>query len=136
MARRPTLEIDGVPYLNVFEVSYKLYTSKDESGRPSDRAHGGLIKIKRQSNDNVEIARWAMNSSKPNWKGGRVIFRDPDNVDATMKELVWQNGFITSYEEHVPHVKDNPDDQMWEEFEISCQILTIGDAEIDNLWEE
>lgn len=136
MARRPSLEIDGVPYLNVFEVTYSVYTSKDESGRPSDRAHGGLIKIRRQSNEKVDITRWAMDSSKPNWKKGKVVFKDPDNVNAIMKELTWENGFITYYEEGVPHVKESPDEQMWEYFEISCEKLTIGDAEIDNLWEE
>ena len=134
MARRPALEIDGVKFKNVYEVSYKLYTAKDETGRPSDRAHAGIIKIKRESDESGDIARWAMDSSKPNWKSGKVTFKNPN--DATMKELNWENGFITFYEEHVPHIKDRPDDQMWEEFEISCQKLTISDAEIDNLWEE
>jgi hypothetical protein len=134
MARRPALEIDGVKFKNVYEVAYKLYTAKDETGRPSDRAHAGIIKIKRESDESGDIARWAMDSSKPNWKSGKVTFKNPN--DATMKELKWENGFITFYEEHVPHIKDRPDDQMWEEFEISCQKLTISDAEIDNLWEE
>ncbi len=134
MARRPILEIDGVAYKNVYEVSYRLYTAKDETGRPSDRAHAGVIKIKRESDETCDIARWAMDSSKPNWKNGKVMFKNPD--DATMKELAWENGFITAYAESVPHIKNNPDEQMWEEFEISCQKLTISDAEIDNLWEE
>jgi hypothetical protein len=133
MARRPTLEIDGVVYRNVYEVSYTLYTAKDETGRPSDRAHGGLIKIKRESGGNTDIARWAMDSSEPNWKQGRVTFMTPDNK--TMKELKWDSGFITNYEEHVPHTKEHPDEQMWEYFEISCKALTIGDTQIDNLWE-
>ncbi len=134
MARRPILVIDEVPYKNVYEVSYNLYTAKDETGRPSDRAHAGSIRIVRESDENVNIARWAMDSSKPNWKKGKVTFKNPN--DATMKELKWENGFITNYEEHVPHIKDKPDEQIWECFEISCQKLTIGDAEIDNLWEE
>lgn len=134
MARRPTLEIDGVTYKNVYEVSYILYTAKDETGRPSDRAHAGVIRVKRESDDTTDIARWAMDSSKPNWKKGKVIFKNPD--DAAMKELAWENGFITAYEEHVPHIKNNPDEQMWELFEISCQKLTVSDAEIDNRWEE
>ena len=46
MARRPVLEIDGVVYKNVYEVSYILYTAKDETGRPSDRAHAGIIAVK------------------------------------------------------------------------------------------
>ena len=134
MARRPVLKIDGVGFKNVYEVSYRVYTAKDETGRPSDRAHAGVIRVKRESDESGDIARWAMDSSKPNWKNGEVLFKNPD--DATMKELTWENGFITAYEEHVPHIKDNPDEQMWEAFEISCQKLTIKDAEIDNLWEE
>ena len=134
MARRPALEIDGVVYKNVYEVNYKVYTAKDETGRPSDRAHAGVIKVKRESDETTDIARWAMDSSKPNWKAGKVTFKNPD--DADMKELTWEDGFITYYEEHVPHIKDNPDEQIWEEFEISCQKLSISDSEIDNRWQE
>lgn len=134
MARRPILEIDGVTYKNVYEVSYGLYTAKDETGRPSDRAHAGVIRIARESDENADIARWAMDSSKPNWKAGKVLFKNPD--DATMKELSWEDGFITKYEETVPHIKQRPDDQVYECFEISCHKLVIADAEIDNRWEE
>jgi hypothetical protein len=134
MARRPTLEIDGVVYKNVYEVSYVLYTAKDETGRPSDRAHAGVIRVKRESDETSDIARWAMDSSKPNWKAGKVIFKNPD--DADMKELTWEDGFITAYEEHCPHIKDKPDEQIWESFEISCQKLKIADSDIDNRWQE
>jgi len=134
MARRPTLEIDGVVYKNVYEVSYRLYTAKDETGRPSDRAHAGTIKVKRESDETADIARWAMDSSAPNWKAGKVTFKNP--TDAMMKELMWNEGFITEYIETIPHVKDNPDDQIHEYFEISCHDLTIADATIDNRWEE
>ncbi len=134
MARRPTLEIDGVTYKNVYSVSYEMYTARDETGRPSDRAHAGVIKISRESDESTEIARWAMDSSKPNWKSGKVLFRNPD--DAEMKELTWEEGFISKYEETIPHIKNNPDDQIYEYFEISCHSLAIGDARIDNRWEE
>ncbi len=82
----------------------------------------------------LDIARWAMDSSKPNWKAGKVTFRDPS--DSEMKALTWEEGFVTSYEETIPHVKDSPDDQIYESFEISAHKLVIGDAEIDNRWEE
>jgi len=135
MARRPILEIDGVAYKNVYEVSYELYTSKDETGRPTDRAHAGLIKVTRESDDNTDISRWAMDSSQPNWKAGKVIFKDPKS-ESTMKELTWEEGFITKYEETIPHIKEKPDDQVFEYFEISCHRLAVGDAQIDNRWEE
>ena len=134
MARSPILEIDGVPYPHVYAVSYILYTEKDETGRPSDRARGGVIKITRESDDKSEICRWATDSAKSNFKPGKVTFKSPE--DAVLKELEWENGFITHYEEHVPHTKDRPDDQMYEYFEISAQKIKIKDAEVNNRWEE
>jgi hypothetical protein len=134
MARRPILEIDGVVYKNVYEVSYMLYTAKDETGRPSDRAHAGVIRVMRESDEKSDIARWAMDSSKPNWKAGKVTFKNPD--DNEMKTLNWEEGFITAYSENIPHIKNRPDDQIYETFEISAHKVTIGDAEIDNRWEE
>ncbi len=134
MARRPTLEVEGVAYPNVYSVTYVLYTAKDETGRPSDRAHAGVITVIRESTADTTMASWAMNSAKPNWKGGKVIFRNPD--DSVMKELTWTDGFITSYKETIPHVKESPDQQVYEEFQISCQTLSIADASIDNRWQE
>jgi hypothetical protein len=136
MARRPVLEIDGVVYKNVYEVSYDIYTAKDETGRPTDRAHAGTIKVTIESDPegNVDIARWAMDTSKPNWKGGKITFKNPD--DADMKTLEWEDGFITKYEETIPHIKDKPDVQIYQYFEVSCQKLKVGDAEVDNRWQE
>jgi hypothetical protein len=135
MARRPTLEVDGVSYKNVYQVEYTLYTAKDDTGRPSDRAHAGTIRVSRESDDNTDLARWAMDSSETNWKAGKIIFKDPKS-ESSMKELTWEEGFITLYEEYVPHLKTKPDEQMYEYFEISCHKLAIGEAKIDNRWEE
>ena len=134
MARRPTLEIDGVKYKNVYEVSYEIYTAKDETGRPSDRAHAGTIKVTRESDENIAISEWATDSGETNWKNGSVAFKKPD--DSEMKVLKWEEGFITRYEERIPHIKKYPDDQVFEYFEISCHRLFIGNAQLDNLWEE
>jgi hypothetical protein len=75
-----------------------------------------------------------MDTSKPNWKSGKIMFKNPD--DATMKEIAWEEGFITRYEETVPNVKERPDDQIFQYLEISCHKLLVADAEIDNRWEE
>ena len=78
MARRPVLEVDGVVYKNVYDIAYELYTAKDETGRPSDRAHAGVIKVTRESDETTDIARWAMDSSEPNWKAGKVTIKNPN----------------------------------------------------------
>ncbi len=134
MARRPVLEIDGVKYKNVYEISYDIYTASDETGRPSDRAHAGTIKILRESDEDNAIAHWAMDSSKPNWKTGSVSIKKPD--DSEMKVISWTDGFIIRFEERVPHIKNKPDDQVFEYFEISCSSINIGGADLSNLWEE
>ena len=134
MARRPTLEIDGVVFKNVYEVSYELYTAKDETGRPADRAHAGVIRITRESDEKTDIGRWAMDSSKPNWKAGKVTLKNPS--DTEMKTISWEEGFVTAYSEIVPHIKNNPDEQIYETFEISAHKVIVSDTEIDNRWEE
>jgi len=133
MPRNAVLEIDGVPYKGVYSVSYEITTAKDITGRPSDRARAGNIKIKRISDDNPDIARWAMDSAQKSWKPGKITFRD---ASRTLKELTWENGFITRYSEVLPDVEKAADRQIFEEFEISCQKLKIADAELDNLWDE
>jgi hypothetical protein len=134
MARRPSLEVDGVTYKNVQEVSYETNCASDETGRPSDCARGGLIRIMRESDENTELANWAFNSDKEHLRGGKVHFKNSD--DSEMKILEWKDGFITHYEEHVPHIKHNSDDQSYEYMEISCKSMAIGSVEIDNRWEE
>ncbi len=133
MARRPKLEIDGQTFKNVYMVEYDIYTSIDETGRASNRPRTGLIKITRESDENTDIARWATSAAKAALKDGNIMFASPGK--AKMKELKWKNGFVSKYIEVLPHTKANPDDQMYEYFEITCAKLSIGEVEIDNKWE-
>lgn len=134
MARRPKLEIDDVVYKNVYKVEYEIYTSKDETGRPSNRPRSGTIKITRESDDNTNVAVWASDSAETSWKNGKVSFFTPAKKE--MKVLTWEAGFISKYVETIPHTKENSDEQIYEYFEISCKKLTVGEAEVDNRWDE
>lgn len=134
MARRPVLEVDGVPYKNCYEVSYETNCASDETGRPADCARGGIIRVSRESDENTELANWAFNSDKDHLRGGKIYFKNTE--DTEMKVLEWIDGFIIHYEEHIPHVKHAPDDQVYEYMEISCKSMKIGSVEIDNRWEE
>ncbi len=136
MAHRPKVFVDGVEYPHVFEVSYRLYTQKDETGRPTDRAHAGTIRMRVESAEdgNVDLARWAMDTSKTNWKSGEVQFFNKDGAD--MKKLTWEDGFVTEFEEMIPHIKDRPDEQVYQYLEISANKITVGDAEIVNYWDK
>ncbi|MFQ6032854.1 MAG: type VI secretion system tube protein TssD, partial [Candidatus Zixiibacteriota bacterium] len=130
MAYPPKLEIDGVEYHRVYSLSYVLFTDRDETGKPSTRARGGVIKIMRESDDNTGICNWATDSAKTNFKPGKAVIFGPEKNE--LKTLEWENGFITHYEEHIPHTKDRPDDQVYEYFEISAEKIKVQDAEVNN----
>jgi hypothetical protein len=136
MAHRPKLIIEGVEYPHVYAVSYEIFTARDETGRPTDRAHAGLIRFKVESAEdgNVDLARWAADTSKPNWKSGKIEFYNKDG--AVMKELSWENGFVTKFEEYIPDVKTKPDEQIYQYLEVSCNTIRVGDAELENYWEK
>jgi hypothetical protein len=133
MAQPPKLEIDGVTYPRVYSLSYTLYTDRDETGKPSSMARGGVIKVMREADDKTEITRWATDSAKTNFKPGKVTIFGPEKNE--LKILEWENGFITHYEEHIPHTKERPDDQIYEYFEISAEKIKVKDAEVNNEWE-
>jgi len=134
MAQAPILQVEGTTYPRVYEISYSLYTDKDETGKPSDKARCGVIKITRESGDTSDLFRWATDSTKRNFKSGSITFKHPETKE-DLKVLSWENGFVSYYEEHVPHVKHAKDDQMYEYFEISAEKITVGSDEINQDWE-
>jgi hypothetical protein len=134
MAKTPQLEIDGTRYPRIYEVAFSLYTDKDETGKPADRARVGLIKITREVTKQQDIFRWASDSSKKNFKSGKVTFIDPESEE-DLVALEFENGFVSYYESHVPHIKHNSGDQMYEYFEISAETITLGSDTINQSWE-
>ena len=135
MAQYVELKIDGVEYDKVHTVSYELGTPHDAAdGKPSNVVRGMKIKVSRESDDNIGIAKWAFDSSSTNRKGGSIVFHDP-NLKKPLKELTWENGFVTHYEEHVPSTEDSAREQMYEYFEISAELVAInGEAEYKREW--
>jgi hypothetical protein len=135
MARRPTLEIDGVKYKNVHSVAFNMSTAFDDTCRPTDRAHARALTVMREMDaDSPVIAQWAMDSGSSNRKGGTITIRDSD--DAEMMAISWEEGFIANYICEVPHIKQRSDEQPFEQFDILARKVKIGDTEVDNLWEE
>jgi len=134
MAQQPELKIEGNRYPRCLEVSFSLYTEKDETGKPADRSRAGLIKVTREVTNNQDVFRWATDSSKKNFKGGQVTFKDPES-SKDLVALAFENGFVTYYECHLPHIKHNSADQMYEYFEISAEKVTFGSDSINQNWE-
>ncbi len=133
MARRPVLEIDGVVYSNVHEVSFEMYTPFDDTCRPTDRPHAKSIRIEREMDaESPVIAQWAADKKGTSRKAGSISIRDTD--DADMLVIKWTNGFISNYRCEVPDIVEKAKLQPFETFEILFETVTVGDATVDNLW--
>ena len=135
MAQEVELKIDGEVFDKVTSVSYEIYTPHDSiDGKPSSVPAGLKIKICRESDENIGICKWAFDSSQVNRKAGTISFKDP-NLKKDLKELTWENGFISHYEEHVPSTTAAADEQTYEYFEISAELVQVnGEARYEKDW--
>ena len=127
MAFRATLNLGGKEF-DVLECNYKLERDVDVKGRPASNIYGGRVRVRVESTDDTSILEQMVNQFKP--VNGSIIFKKGDE-EAKMKELMWENGYITSFEEGIQIHGASP---MATTFEVSAQILKIGGAEFEQNW--
>lgn len=127
MAFRATLNLGGKEF-DVLECNYKLERDVDVKGRPASNIYGGRVRVKIESTDDTSILEQMVNQFKA--VNGSIIFKKGDE-EAKMKELMWENGYITSFEEGIQIHGASP---MATTFEVSAQILKIGGAEFEQNW--
>ena len=78
MAQEVELLIDGEKFDKVHSVSYELYTPHDQAdGKPSSVPTGLKLRIRRESDDNVGIAKWTCDSSQVNGKSVQSTYNHP-----------------------------------------------------------
>ncbi|MCD6162284.1 MAG: hypothetical protein J7K40_07710 [candidate division Zixibacteria bacterium] len=135
MAHAPDLFIEGERIPKVKAVTYEVYTSKDVRGKPSDQARLAKIKVVREADGTNTLFRWACKSTTDNFKGGEIVFKNPQDGQE-MKRLIWTDGFLTSYKEIYPDFDQSKSNQIFEEFEISAQKVEVGDGMLDGNWED
>ena len=70
------------------------------------------------------------NQFKPH--SGTITFKKGDE-DAKMKELKWDNGYITDFEEALNSIGVHP---MTTRFVISAQKISVGNAHYEEDWPE
>ncbi|WP_010664694.1 type VI secretion system tube protein TssD [Marinilabilia salmonicolor] len=127
MAFRATLSLGGKEF-DVLDCNYKLERDVDVKGRPASNIYGGKVRVRVESTDDTSILEQMVNQFKP--VSGSVIFKKGDE-ESKMKELMWENGYITSFEEGIDISGSSP---MSTTFEVSAQVLKIGGAEFEQNW--
>lgn len=127
MSFKSKLKVAGKE-VNVLACNYALKQETDATGRPSSITRGGKITLTVESSGDTSFFEWMTNNFER--KDGSVVFIKRD-TNATLKELVWTEGYLVDYKENFDSTGDNP---ITETFTISAQSIEVGSGKHVNEW--
>ncbi len=110
--------------------SYSLTQVTRENGRPTAVVKGGQIEVQVESTKNITFAEWMFSSHVK--LNGSIIFESGVEEGKTMKELKFEEAFLTNYREDY---EADGGEFMTESFTISPRIIKLGKAVHDNMWQ-
>ena len=131
--RRLEVQIDGNDIPNVIDVEYGLDVRPSKINMsPSDaRPRLKMIRLTRISDQSELFWEWSIKPFKGNFKSGMVNFYHPDEETQVMSTLMWENGFVTHYNETVPHIQKHQGEPQTETIYISAQKIAMNGIEIE-----
>lgn len=113
----------------VLSSSYNVYRGVDEMGRPTSSTVGGEINISMESNAiNIFFEHISVGEML---KEGTITYIKR-NEEATMRELSFQNAFISSFSETFDH--SGGSGAMVTSITLVAQVISMGNGEIMNEW--
>ena len=127
MAFRASLELNNKEF-DVLYSNYEFSRNTDPKGMPSSSVLGGRVKATIESTEDTTIIENMVSQFKPH--EGTVVYKKGDE-ESVMKELKWEKGYITRFEEVADVEGKKP---MIINFEVSAQKLTIGGAVFEQDW--
>ncbi len=128
MSFKAQLSLGGQKF-DVLHCDYAFTRDVDAKGRPSSGIYGGSVNINIESTDDTSVLESMINNVYKA-QGGTITFQKRDE-DAKMKELTFEDGYITAYNESLDVIGSNP---MSISFTISARKLKVGNAEHENDW--
>ncbi len=129
MAYKMTLEMASKKY-DVLNSSFAFSRSVDAKGRPSSGVYGGEIHLTVESYSDTSLLETMLNQQNKAQKG--TITYDQGTNDGKMKELKFEDGFITQYSEQA---SAHGADSMLINLTVSARVISVGDAaKHTNLW--
>lgn len=127
MAFRSNLKFEGKDF-DVLQCDYSFHRDIDLKGRPSSNVYGGTIIVEVESTEDTTILAQMVNQFKPN--SGTITFNRGDE-EAKMKELSWENGYITDYSEELDVIGREP---MKIRIIVSAEKMKMESVEIEQKW--
>lgn len=130
MAFKATFKFSDSGDFDVLNFKVKFNRDSDPKGRPSSDVYGGKIMVEVESTPDTVILEHMFKQYAPN--SGSITFKKADE-DAKMKELTFENGYITDYDESLCVANDYP---MTIKFVISAQTVKMDNAQFVQNWPE
>jgi len=131
MAFEARLDLDSLSDIRVISFSYSLSRDVDHTGRPSGGIRGGTIDLTIESTKDTTLFEWITDPTVR--KSGTIKIMDEANPGASMKDLEFEDAYITNYNETFSwHGGEN----MVESFSLSAKKIIIGGGEHENEWPE
>ena len=126
---RVKIQIDGLKARDVISVRYSFRRQVDADGQPTSKVliDGIYVRMKSLEGDGVtEFPEWMCSIFKP--KKGKITFFSTQELQQ-LKELSFERAYLVYYQESFDEATG-----FFEEIEISPKKISIGDAELEELW--
>ncbi|MBC9913526.1 type VI secretion system tube protein TssD [Chitinophaga varians] len=127
MSFKATLSLEGST-MNVLECHFTFSQATDETGKPSHRPRGGIIRIVIESDGSSWLFDWMI--SNTGVKSGTVTFWRRD-VMSRMKELRFTDAYCVRYGEHFNASGAIP---MQVQLKLSARELALNQSVYQNPW--
>ncbi|GAB3542727.1 type VI secretion system tube protein TssD [Spirosoma fluminis] len=128
MAFKATIDLDGTEY-RLLHCSFSLGQNTDyTTGKPTSDVMGGQVNAEFESTKDTNAFKLMIN---PNAKFSGTIKFFKQDEDSPMKELKFEDAFLTGYSESMDARNNTP---MSTSVVISARKLSIDGASHENKW--
>lgn len=128
MAFKAMLDLDGKEF-RLLHCSYSLGQNTDyTTGKPTSDVMGGQINAEFESTKEEKAFQLMIDPHKK-FKGGIKFFKQDE--DSPMKELKFEDAFLTGFSESMDARNNSP---MSTSVVISARKITVGGATHENKW--
>ena len=128
MAFKASFKFGDSDNFDVLNFKVKFNRDVDPKGRPASDVYGGKIWLEIESTPDTAVLERMFKQYAP--CSVSVVFKKA-NEDSKMKELTFENGYITDYEESLCVANDYP---MTIKFAVSAQTVQMENAKFVQDW--
>ena len=130
MAFEATVSIDGATPRKLHHCSYSVSQSADYvTGKTTSEVFAGNVSLVVEGIKESEFWKLAIHPTKRS--KGKVVFKDPADIDKDFKTVEFEDGAVVGYSESMDAGTTGT---MTENITISCKKLTVDGVAFEKKW--